>query len=234
MLIFPVRGKLIDTSAARHKVVQTQALIDTIRFDILTPDDGADLADTSLEWLLVYTNAEGKGDGAGLSPAYEDGVVHLLWVPSESQTSVAGELRIQIVATRPSDGGRWLSGPARVVLMEALDPQESPGGHDSFDQKLAEVKRIAEETTRQYESLYKMNDSGSVATKAELPVEDVPVGAVYDVAEDGKNYIWTGKEWDSLGGDAYGRNEMDSLLAKKQANVLVAFDTNTNTLSLTF
>lgn len=40
---------------------------------------------------------------------------------------------------------------------------------------------------------------GSVATYEDLP-NDAEVGDVYNVLSDGKNYAWTGTEWDDFGG----------------------------------
>ncbi len=41
---------------------------------------------------------------------------------------------------------------------------------------------------------------GSVATYSDLPSTDNVVGDVYNVVDTGKNYAWSGTEWDDLGG----------------------------------
>lgn len=61
---------------------------------------------------------------------------------------------------------------------------------------------------------------GSVATYEDLPSSDLTVGDVYNVETDGKNYAWTGSDWDSLGGTVdfssyYTKNETDGLLNAK-------------------
>lgn len=44
-----------------------------------------------------------------------------------------------------------------------------------------------------------MQYKGSVANYAALPTENVNIGDVYDVADSGMNYAWTGEKWDPLG-----------------------------------
>lgn len=41
---------------------------------------------------------------------------------------------------------------------------------------------------------------GSVTTYDELPKNDLKGGYVYNVEDTGKNYAWTGSNWDDLGG----------------------------------
>lgn len=64
--------------------------------------------------------------------------------------------------------------------------------------------------------LYKYK--GSVATVAALDdIVDKAVGDVYNVTSNGKNYAWTGTEWDDLGGEfeitAITNSEIDTILA---------------------
>lgn len=65
---------------------------------------------------------------------------------------------------------------------------------------------------------------GSVATYADLPT-DAQQGDMYDVQDTGKNYAWTGSEWDDLGGnievDAYTKAETNVLLREKQDTLTV-------------
>jgi hypothetical protein len=59
---------------------------------------------------------------------------------------------------------------------------------------------------------------GSVNTYADLAtIVNPSQGDVYDVKENGKNYAWTGTEWDDLGGTVdlsgyYTKTEVDALL----------------------
>lgn len=41
---------------------------------------------------------------------------------------------------------------------------------------------------------------GSVASSSALPTIENKVGDVYNVEDTGKNYAWTGTQWDDLGG----------------------------------
>ena len=67
-------------------------------------------------------------------------------------------------------------------------------------------------------SVYKVK--GSVANQAALPEESNEVGDVYNVEDTGINYVWTGEEWDALGGSIdltnyYTKGDVDSKLANK-------------------
>ena len=75
-----------------------------------------------------------------------------------------------------------------------------------------------EELNSKVASVYKVK--GSVANQAALPQEDNEVGDVYNVEDTGINYVWTGEEWDSLGGSVdltnyYTKGDVDSKLADK-------------------
>ena len=75
-----------------------------------------------------------------------------------------------------------------------------------------------EELNSKVASVYKVK--GSVANQAALPQEGNEVGDVYNVEDTGINYVWTGEEWDSLGGSVdltnyYTKGDVDSKLADK-------------------
>ena len=75
-----------------------------------------------------------------------------------------------------------------------------------------------EELNSKVASVYKVK--GSVANQAALPQEGNEVGDVYNVEDTGVNYVWTGEEWDSLGGSVdltnyYTKGDVDSKLADK-------------------
>ena len=75
-----------------------------------------------------------------------------------------------------------------------------------------------EELNSKVASVYKVK--GSVANQAALPEESNEVGDVYNVEDTGINYVWTGEEWDALGGSVdftnyYTKGDVDSKLANK-------------------
>ena len=75
-----------------------------------------------------------------------------------------------------------------------------------------------EELNSKVASVYKVK--GSVANQAALPEESNEVGDVYNVEDTGINYVWTGEEWDALGGSVdftnyYTKGDVDSKLADK-------------------
>ena len=75
-----------------------------------------------------------------------------------------------------------------------------------------------EELNSKVASVYKVK--GSVANQAALPEESNEVGDVYNVEDTGINYVWTGEEWDALGGSVdftnyYTKGDVDSKLASK-------------------
>ena len=45
---------------------------------------------------------------------------------------------------------------------------------------------------------FKVDYRGSVATESNLPSSGVPKGTVYNVEEDGSNYLFNGESWDRL------------------------------------
>lgn len=100
--------------------------------------------------------------------------------------------------------------------LKALIEQEVED-REGADEDLKE--ELTEYIDTKTSSLYKM--CGSVATVNDLPT-DANVGDVYNVLEDGHNYVWTGKEWDRLAGtvdlsDYYTKSEVDSLIDSTEA-----------------
>lgn len=70
---------------------------------------------------------------------------------------------------------------------------------------------------------------GSVENYSSLPSNNVNIGDVYNVEENGQNYAWNGTEWDSLGSivdlsnyckkeDVYSKDELDEKLDNVKVN----------------
>nr|DAJ81770.1 MAG TPA: Head fiber protein [Caudoviricetes sp.] len=83
-------------------------------------------------------------------------------------------------------------------------------------------------------SVYKVK--GSKANKAELDdIVDKEVGDVYNLADTGVNYVWTGTEWDSLSGNVdltgyYPKTEADGKFVAKEAGKGLSTNDLTNEL----
>lgn len=64
-------------------------------------------------------------------------------------------------------------------------------------------------------SMYK--HKGSVATVDDLPASGMTAGDVYNVTSTGMNYVWTGTEWDALGGifsiNSMTNSDIDTIVA---------------------
>ena len=83
-------------------------------------------------------------------------------------------------------------------------------------------------------SVYKVK--GSKANKAELDdIVDKEVGDVYNLADTGVNYVWTGTEWDSLSGNVdltgyYTKTQADDKFVVKEAGKGLSTNDLTNEL----
>lgn len=83
-------------------------------------------------------------------------------------------------------------------------------------------------------SVYKVK--GSKANKTELDgIVDKEVGDVYNLADTGVNYVWTGTEWDSLSGNVdltgyYTKNEADGKFVAKETGKGLSTNDLTNEL----
>ena len=88
-----------------------------------------------------------------------------------------------------------------ILLKEGL--KENVRQTAGYIKKKLEKYATREELKQSVSSVYR--PKGSVQTFAELP-EEKEIGDVYDVKEAngnnpaGTNYVWTGEEWDALGG----------------------------------
>ncbi len=63
-----------------------------------------------------------------------------------------------------------------------------------------------------------VNYKGTVATVSALPSSGVSTGDMYNVTEDGHNYVWDGSDWDDLGGtwriEYLTNTEIDAIMAQ--------------------
>lgn len=158
----------------------------------LSANDYTDAEKAKLAGLSNYTHPTGAGNRH--IPAGGAGGQVLRWSTDGTAVWGADNDTTYQAATQSADG-----------LMTAVDKTKLDGfstaGNYALKADIAEVYRYM----------------GSKADYAALPATGNGVGDVWDVAEDGMNYAWTGTEWDALGAavsvDEITDAEIDAILA---------------------
>lgn len=145
--------------------------------DITLTDKGGSLTLTQLQQL--NKNALLKNDAAAL-------------YSTKTETSKAvGDLRTQVASTYQTKAEATTT---KNQLTTSISTKADKMYVDNTLKSYATTKYVDEKVSTVYR--YK----GNVANKGSLPADNNVIGDVWNAEDTGKNYVWTGSEWDDIGG----------------------------------
>ena len=145
--------------------------------DITLTDKGGSLTLTQLQQL--NKNALLKNDAAAL-------------YSTKTETSKAvGDLRTQVASTYQTKAEATT---VKNQLNTSISTKADKTYVDNTLKSYATTKYVDEKVSTVYR--YK----GNVANKGSLPTDNNVIGDVWNAEDTGKNYVWTGSEWDDIGG----------------------------------
>lgn len=145
--------------------------------DITLTDKGGSLTLTQLQQL--NKNALLKNDAATL-------------YSTKTETSKAvGDLRTQVASTYQTKAEATTT---KNQLTTSISTKADKTYVDNTLKSYATTKYVDEKVSTVYR--YK----GNVANKSSLPADNNVIGDVWNAEDTGKNYVWTGSEWDDIGG----------------------------------
>lgn len=145
--------------------------------DITLTDKGGSLTLTQLQQL--NKNALLKNDAAAL-------------YSTKTETSKAvGDLRTQVASTYQTKAEATTT---KNQLTTSISTKADKTYVDNTLKSYATTKYVDEKVSTVYR--YK----GNVANKSSLPADNNVIGDVWNAEDTGKNYVWTGSEWDDIGG----------------------------------
>lgn len=145
--------------------------------DITLSDKGGSLTLTQLQQL--NKNALLKNDAATL-------------YSTKTETSKAvGDLRTQVASTYQTKAEATTT---KNQLTTSISTKADKTYVDNTLKSYATTKYVDEKVSTVYR--YK----GNVANKSSLPADNNVIGDVWNAEDTGKNYVWTGSEWDDIGG----------------------------------
>jgi hypothetical protein len=145
--------------------------------DITLTDKGGSLTLTQLQQL--NKNALLKNDAAAL-------------YSTKTETSKAvGDLRTQVASTYQTKAEATTT---KNQLTTSINTKADKTYVDNTLKSYATTKYVDEKVSTVYR--YK----GNVANKGSLPADNNVIGDVWNAEDTGKNYVWTGSEWDDIGG----------------------------------
>lgn len=145
--------------------------------DITLTDKGGSLTLTQLQQL--NKNALLKNDAATL-------------YSTKTETSKAvGDLRTQVASTYQTKAEATTT---KNQLTTSISTKADKTYVDNTLKSYATTKYVDEKVSTVYR--YK----GNVANKGSLPADNNVIGDVWNAEDTGKNYGWTGSEWDDIGG----------------------------------
>ena len=145
--------------------------------DITLTDKGGSLTLTQLQQL--NKNALLKNDAATL-------------YSTKTETSKAvGDLRTQVASTYQTKAEATTT---KNQLTTSISTKADKTYVDNTLKSYATTKYVDEKVSTVYR--YK----GNVANKGSLPADNNVIGDVWNAEDTGKNYVWTGSEWDDIGG----------------------------------
>lgn len=145
--------------------------------DITLTDKGGSLTLTQLQQL--NKNALLKNDAATL-------------YSTKTETSKAvGDLRTQVASTYQTKAEATIT---KNQLTTSISTKADKTYVDNTLKSYATTKYVDEKVSTVYR--YK----GNVANKSSLPADNNVIGDVWNAEDTGKNYVWTGSEWDDIGG----------------------------------
>lgn len=145
--------------------------------DITLTDKGGSLTLTQLQQL--NKNALLKNDAAAL-------------YSTKTETSKAvGDLRTQVASTYQTKAEATTT---KNQLTTSISTKADKTYVDNTLKSYATAKYVDEKVSTVYR--YK----GNVANKGSLPADNNVIGDVWNAEDTGKNYVWTGSEWDDIGG----------------------------------
>lgn len=145
--------------------------------DITLTDKGGSLTLTQLQQL--NKNALLKNDAATL-------------YSTKTETSKAvGDLRTQVASTYQTKAEATTT---KNQLTTSISTKADKTYVDNTLKSYATTKYVDEKVSTVYR--YK----GNVANKSSLPADNNVIGDVWNAEDTVKNYVWTGSEWDDIGG----------------------------------
>lgn len=145
--------------------------------DITLTDKGGSLTLAQLQQL--NKNALLKNDAAAL-------------YSTKTETSKAvGDLRTQVASTYQTKAEATTT---KNQLTTSISTKADKTYVDNTLKSYATTKYVDEKVSTVYR--YK----GNVANKGSLPADNNVIGDVWNAEDTGKNYVWTGSEWDDIGG----------------------------------
>lgn len=145
--------------------------------DITLTDKGGSLTLTQLQQL--NKNALLKNDAATL-------------YSTKTETSKAvDDLRTQVASTYQTKAEATTT---KNQLTTSISTKADKTYVDNTLKSYATTKYVDEKVSTVYR--YK----GNVANKGSLPADNNVIGDVWNAEDTGKNYVWTGSEWDDIGG----------------------------------
>lgn len=145
--------------------------------DITLTDKGGSLTLAQLQQL--NKNALLKNDAAAL------------YSTKTETTKAVGDLRTQVASTYQTKAEATT---AKNQLTTSISTKADKTYVDNTLKSYATTKYVDEKVSTVYR--YK----GNVANKGSLPADNNVIGDVWNAEDTGKNYVWTGSEWDDIGG----------------------------------
>lgn len=143
--------------------------------DITLTDKGGSLTLAQLQQL--NKNALLKNDAAALY--------------STKTSKAVGDLRTQVASTYQTKAEATTT---KNQLTTSISTKADKTYVDNTLKSYATTKYVDEKVSTVYH--YK----GNVANKGSLPADNNVIGDVWNAEDTGKNYVWTGSEWDDIGG----------------------------------
>lgn len=145
--------------------------------DITLTDKGGSLTLAQLQQL--NKNALLKNDAAAL------------YSTKTETTQAVGDLQAQVASTYQTKAE---AATDKNQLTTSINTKADKTYVDNTLKSYATTKYVDEKVSTVYR--YK----GNVANKDSLPADNNAVGDVWNAEDTGKNYVWTGSEWDDIGG----------------------------------
>lgn len=172
-----IRGSLNEGLVIEQTSIANPIAIRNDSGDITFTDKDGTLSLTQLQQL--NKNALLKSDAA------------VTYSTKAQTTKVVGDLQAQVASTYQTKAEATTT---KNQLTTSINAKADKTYVDNTLKSYATTKYVDEKVSTVYR--YK----GNVANKGSLPVDNNVVGDVWNAEDTGKNYVWTGSEWDDIGG----------------------------------
>ena len=176
-----------------------------IWFSLPQECDGTDLSDFTP--YVKYVNAQNEtGMYMATDMTAEDDVLTFSWIVNQRVCVKDGTVQFSVMLAKyDTDGSTVLKEfntvPATGVVKVGLSSAPVDTARIYVDELMLFIDNLL---TNRIKTSKFMTVADSVQTFQNLPTTGNTVGQVRNVAESGRNYVWTGTAWDDLGGmDAF-------------------------------